>query len=79
MLVIIVSLGFGIVKPRLGQTMHRVVFVGALYFFVAAAEAYLRIVKPKNDISGALMTAAIPLSIIDRCVHCSALRSIINN
>ena len=73
MLVIIVSLGFGIVKPRLGQTMHRVVFVGALYFFVAAAEAYLRIVKPKNDISGALMTAAIPLSIIDRCVHYSAL------
>ena len=66
MLVIIVSLGFGIVKPRLGQTMHRVVFVGALYFFVASAEAYLRIVKPKNDISGALMTAAIPLSIIDR-------------
>jgi len=68
MLVIIVSLGFGIVKPRLGQTMHRVVFVGALYFFVAAAEAYLRIVKPKNDLSGALMTAAIPLSIIDSSI-----------
>merc|ERR1719500_1920400 len=35
---------------------------------MAAAEAYLRIVKPKNDLSGALMTAAIPLSIIDSSI-----------
>jgi hypothetical protein len=68
MLVIIVSLGFGIVKPRLGPTLHRVVGVGALYFAIASAEAYLRIVRPKNDLSGTLMTAAIPLSIIDSSI-----------
>ncbi len=39
---VIVSLGFGIVKPRLGPTMHRVIGVGMLYFAVASAEAYLR-------------------------------------
>ncbi len=68
MLVIIVSLGFGIVKPRLGPTMHRVIGFGALYFVVASAEAYMRIVRPKNDLSTTFMTAAIPLSIIDSSI-----------
>ena len=49
MLVIIVSLGFGIVKPRLGPTLHRVVGIGGLYFALASTEAYLRVMKPKND------------------------------
>ena len=66
MLVIIVSLGFGIVKPRLGSTMHRVVAIGSLYFCIASAEAYLRIMKPKNDISSTTMLAGIPLAVIDR-------------
>lgn len=66
MLVIIVSLGFGIVKPRLGSTMHRVVAIGALYFAIASIEAYLRIMKPKNDISSTTMLAGIPLAVIDR-------------
>ena len=42
MLVVIVSLGFGIVKPRLGPTMHRVLGVGLVYFLTASVEAYLR-------------------------------------
>ena len=42
LLVIIVSLGFGIVKPRLGPIFSRVIGVGLLYFGLAAAEAYLR-------------------------------------
>jgi hypothetical protein len=40
MLVIIVSLGFGIVKPRLGPTLHRVVGIGGLYFVIASTEAW---------------------------------------
>ncbi len=44
MLVVIVSLGFGIVKPRLGPTMHRVLGVGLVYFVTATIEAYLRYV-----------------------------------
>ena len=66
MLVIIVSLGFGIVKPRLGPTLHRVVGIGGLYFALASTEAYLRIMKPKNDVSTTTMLAGIPLAVIDR-------------
>ncbi|KAK3554667.1 hypothetical protein QTP70_032675 [Hemibagrus guttatus] len=43
LLVIIVSLGYGIVKPRLGTVMHRVVGLGVLYFAFAAIEGILRI------------------------------------
>ena len=66
MLVIIVSLGFGIVKPRLGPTLHRVVGIGGLYFIIAGTEAWLRVVKPKNDLSGSTLMAGIPLAVIDR-------------
>ena len=66
LLVIIVSLGFGIVKPRLGPTLHRVVGIGGLYFVIASTEAWLRIVKPKNDLSSVTLFAEIPLAVIDR-------------
>ena len=66
MLVIIVSLGFGIVKPRLGPTMHRVLAIGGLYFFIATTEAILRVLRPKNDTSSLMMMASIPLAVIDR-------------
>jgi hypothetical protein len=68
MLVIIVSLGFGIVKPRLGPTLHRVVGIGGLYFALASTEAYLRVMKPKNDVSTGTLLAGIPLAVIDRFV-----------
>lgn len=67
MLVIIVSLGFGIVKPRLGATLHRVVGVGLLYFFLACSEAYLRIVHPKND-QRDLLVASVPLAVLDSAI-----------
>ncbi|KAJ3658181.1 hypothetical protein Zmor_009938 [Zophobas morio] len=68
MLVVIVSLGFGIVKPRLGSTLHRVVGVGFLYFFLAASEAYLRIMKPKNDQNRDLLVASVPLAVLDSAI-----------
>lgn len=68
MLVVIVSLGFGIVKPRLGPTLHRVLGVGLVYFLTASTEAYLRIMRPKNDLSTTTMIVGIPLAIIDRLV-----------
>ena len=73
------SLGFGIVKPRLGPTLHRVVGIGGLYFIVASTEAWLRIVKPKNDISSTTLFAGIPLAVIDRLLwtsfksHCQGI------
>ncbi|CAN7999950.1 unnamed protein product, partial [Ixodes hexagonus] len=45
LLVIIVSLGFGIVKPRLGVMLHRVIIVGGAYFIMASVEGCLRTLK----------------------------------
>ncbi|XP_067009902.1 transmembrane protein 87A isoform X1 [Anabrus simplex] len=67
MLVIIVSLGFGIVKPRLGSMLHRVVFVGILYFVLASVESYLRVMHPKNA-SNQILVASIPLAVLDSAI-----------
>uniref|UniRef100_A0A673WBB5 Zgc:162698 n=1 Tax=Salmo trutta TaxID=8032 RepID=A0A673WBB5_SALTR len=42
-LVIIASLGYGIVKPRLGALLHRVVGVGLLYLIFSVVEGILRV------------------------------------
>ncbi|XP_031435227.1 transmembrane protein 87A isoform X1 [Clupea harengus] len=63
LLVIIVSLGYGIVKPRLGTVMHRVVGLGVLYFSFAAIEGFLRITGAKD--SDLALLANIPLALLD--------------
>jgi len=68
MLVIIVSLGFGIVKPRLGPILHRVVGIGGLYFVLASVESVLRVIHPKNDPSNKTLLAAVPLAVIDASI-----------
>jgi hypothetical protein len=68
MLVIIVSLGFGIVKPRLGPMLHRVVCVGGLYFILGALEAILRVYKPKNDPTNQTLMAGVPLAVLDSII-----------
>ncbi|CAG01227.1 unnamed protein product, partial [Tetraodon nigroviridis] len=42
-LVLIVSLGYGIVRPRLGTTVHRLVAVGLLYLLFSSVEGVLRV------------------------------------
>lgn len=68
MLVIIVSLGFGIVKPRLGPTLNKVVGIGGLYFVLACAESVLRVIQPKNDPSNVTLMSAVPLAVIDASI-----------
>ncbi|XP_063240596.1 transmembrane protein 87A [Bacillus rossius redtenbacheri] len=68
MLVIIVSLGFGIVKPRLGPTLHRVVGTGVLYLVLAVVEGYLRIARHKGDVANQVLMASIPLAVLDSAV-----------
>ncbi|XP_077997002.1 transmembrane protein 87A-like [Glandiceps talaboti] len=68
MLVIIVSLGFGIVKPRLGPMLHRVLGVGALYFILGAIEGCLRSLRPKQDPSKQALLAGIPLAVLDAAI-----------
>uniref|UniRef100_A0AAX7VY24 Transmembrane protein 87B n=2 Tax=Astatotilapia calliptera TaxID=8154 RepID=A0AAX7VY24_ASTCA len=63
LLVIIVSLGYGIVKPRLGTVMHRVVGLGILYLAFASIEGVLRITGAKD--SDLALLANIPLALLD--------------
>ena len=59
MLVIIVSLGFGIVKPRLGPLLHRILLLGAVYFILGSFEAGLRTQKHAGDQSQQLLLAQV--------------------
>ncbi|XP_076463485.1 transmembrane protein 87A-like isoform X3 [Babylonia areolata] len=68
MLVIIVSLGFGIVKPRLGQAFHKVLFVGGLYFILASIEGCMRASSPKADQSSQFLLAAVPLAVLEAII-----------
>ncbi|XP_008516812.1 transmembrane protein 87A isoform X6 [Equus przewalskii] len=61
-LVIIVSLGYGIVKPRLGVTLHKVVVAGALYLFFSGMEGVLRVTGAQTDLAS---LAFIPLAFLD--------------
>lgn len=68
MLVIIVSLGFGIVKPRLGPAFHKVLCVGGVYFILGSIEGCMRALKPKGDQSSDVMIAAVPLAVVDASI-----------
>ncbi|XP_046550853.1 transmembrane protein 87A-like [Haliotis rubra] len=68
MLVIVVSLGFGIVKPRLGETFHKVLCVGVMYFTLGSIEGCMRALKAKSDQSNELMLAAVPLAVLDAVI-----------
>ncbi|KAB0402221.1 hypothetical protein E2I00_003073, partial [Balaenoptera physalus] len=63
LLVIIVSLGYGIVKPRLGTVIHRVIGLGILYFIFAATESVIRVIGGSNHL--AVVFADIILAVID--------------
>lgn len=69
MLVIIVSLGFGIIKPRLGPMLHRIVGVGALYFILATVDAFVHVDTAMHDVDNkTLLFTQIPLAILDSII-----------
>ncbi|KAK3862795.1 hypothetical protein Pcinc_031373 [Petrolisthes cinctipes] len=68
MLVIIVSLGFGIVKPRLGVVLHRVVGVGLLYFILASIEGCTRALQSRVDPQRQVLLASLPLSLLESAI-----------
>ncbi|KAK2174050.1 hypothetical protein NP493_828g02042 [Ridgeia piscesae] len=68
MLVVIISLGFGIVKPRLGPMLHRIVGMGVLYFVLASIEGCMRALKVKPDESKKELLAAVPLAVLDATI-----------
>ncbi|XP_004633287.1 transmembrane protein 87B isoform X1 [Octodon degus] len=63
LLVIIVSLGYGIVKPRLGTVMHRVIGLGLLYFIFAAIEGVMRVIGGSKYLG--VVLGDIILAVID--------------
>ncbi|XP_031165619.1 transmembrane protein 87A-like isoform X2 [Sander lucioperca] len=65
-LVLIVSLGYGIVKPRLGTTVHRLVAVGLLYLLFSSVEGVLRVTG--GFYGTVALVANLSLSLIDSCV-----------
>ncbi|KAM6202722.1 transmembrane protein 87A isoform 6-T6 [Rhynchocyon petersi] len=65
-LVIIVSLGYGIVKPRLGVTLHKVVVAGALYLLFSGMEGVLRVTGYFSYALALIVNLA--LSTIDACI-----------
>ncbi|KAF2357993.1 Lung seven transmembrane receptor-like [Trinorchestia longiramus] len=67
-LVVIVALGFGIVKPRLGSLLHRVIALGMVYFVLASIESCTRVLRPKTDPSKQMLVAIIPLALLDSLI-----------
>ncbi|CAL8274313.1 unnamed protein product [Merluccius merluccius] len=65
-LFLIVSLGYGIVRPRLGTTVHRLAAVGLLYLLFSSVEGVLRVT---DGFKGTVAQVAnLSLSLIDSCV-----------
>ncbi|XP_026233056.1 lung_7-TM_R domain-containing protein [Anabas testudineus] len=67
-LVIIASLGYGIVKPRLGALLHRVVGVGLFYLIFSIVEGILRVNADRGNNASSQFLCEIVLAFIDSCI-----------
>ncbi|XP_059930479.1 transmembrane protein 87A-like isoform X2 [Gadus macrocephalus] len=67
-LVLIASLGYGIVKPRLGALLHRVVGVGLLYFLFSVVEGILSVNAERGASAGSKLMCDLALAFIDSCL-----------
>ncbi|XP_074927341.1 transmembrane protein 87A-like [Chelonoidis abingdonii] len=65
-LVIIASLGYGIVKPRLGALLNRVVGVGLMYLLFSIIEGVLRVKSDQG--SPVTLVCNILLAFVDSCI-----------
>lgn len=65
MLIIIVSVGFGVVKPRLGSTLHKVVGVGFIYFILCSIEGVMRQARVQHEQNKQKQLIALPLTLIE--------------
>ncbi|EFO18431.2 hypothetical protein LOAG_10063 [Loa loa] len=64
-LIIIASLGYGVVKPRLGSTVSQVIGMGFIYFVFSAIEAMARVSKNQVEGMKQKQLAALPLVLIE--------------
>ena len=68
MLVVVVALGYGIVKPRLGNDDRKVMAVGVFHFIFCAIESSIRSLRPRFQQSKDELYASIPLALTDAIV-----------
>eukprot|EP01135_Chromosphaera_perkinsii_P005428 Nk52_evm3s349 gene=Nk52_evmTU3s349 len=82
MLVLVISMGYGVVKPTLGETMNIVYLFGALYFLVLAVYWETLHLQHTGIASGFLKTIEIisvfPLSFLDVSLFCWIFVSLSN-
>lgn len=64
-LIIIVSVGYGVVKPRLGSTLNQVTAVGVLYFVFCSIEGITRVSRASVEAMREKQVAKIPLVILE--------------
>ncbi|XP_065834197.1 transmembrane protein 87A-like [Oscarella lobularis] len=65
-LVIIASTGFGIVKPRLGPVLNKILLLGSIYFILCSVYGLYDALKPgMKDPSNKKMMLLLPLVILD--------------
>ena len=64
-LVVIVAVGYGIVKPRLGPLKQKILAMGLLYFSLATIEAILRINTKNDETNRKTLISRIPLAVVD--------------
>jgi hypothetical protein len=69
MLVVIVALGYGIVKPRLGPLKQKVLGMGLLYFSIAATEGILRVTTKNDETNNKVLISRIPLAVVDSIMY----------
>ncbi|CAK5046053.1 unnamed protein product [Meloidogyne enterolobii] len=77
-LVIIVSVGFGVVKPRLGSTLNQVIAVGMLYFIFCAIEGLTRVSKQTTEAVKEKQIAKMPLALLEICIAWWVFSSLIS-
>ncbi|XP_030854191.1 transmembrane protein 87A isoform X2 [Strongylocentrotus purpuratus] len=75
MLVIVVSLGYGITRPRLGRDLNWLIGAGVLFFLLSSVEAYFRVFEPhkSND-----LIALLPISVLDAVLCWWIFRSLVD-
>uniref|UniRef100_A0A0N5AW21 Lung seven transmembrane receptor family protein n=1 Tax=Syphacia muris TaxID=451379 RepID=A0A0N5AW21_9BILA len=77
-LVIIVSVGYGVVRPRLGSTLNEVAAVGFIHFIFSAVEALTRVSKTHAEGIKQKQLASLPLVIVEVIIFWWVFTSIIN-
>jgi hypothetical protein len=77
-LIIIVSVGYGVVKPRLGATLNQVAAIGVIYFVFCSIEGLTRVSKSSVEAMKEKQVAKIPLIILEIGIAYWIFTSLIN-